>query len=285
MLQTISSPTEIYQRLVALRQSGKKVGLIPTMGALHEGHLSLVRRAKQSCDVTVATIFVNPTQFGPQEDFSKYPRTLERDQELLQEAGCDLLFCPSADLIYPPGYSTAVDPPAVAIPLEGVRRPGHFRGVATIVLKLFQLLPSDQAFFGAKDFQQVLVIRRMVTDLNVPIEIVTCPIIREPDGLAMSSRNRYLSSEERSQALAISRGLHKAADLVAKGATDVALLQQAIREELDHAQIARIDYVAIAHPETLAEVSSLNDGAVALVAAFVGTTRLIDNRLLQPATK
>lgn len=281
MLTTITSPSDIYQRLTELRCAGKTVGLIPTMGALHEGHLSLVRRAKESCDVAIATIFVNPTQFAPHEDFSKYPRTLERDQQLLEEAGCDLLFCPATEVIYPAGYSTLVEPPAVSAPLEGVCRPGHFRGVATIVLKLFQLLPSDRAFFGAKDFQQVLVIKRMVIDLNVPIEIVTCPIIRESDGLAMSSRNRYLSPAEREQALAISRGLKAAQQLVSEGCDDPKTLQNAILNELARAKIARIDYVAIAHPDTLAEVTNLDQGAVALVAAFVGTTRLIDNVVLQ----
>ncbi|MFO0886390.1 MAG: pantoate--beta-alanine ligase [Pirellulales bacterium] len=282
MLRTFTSPAEVFEQLTTLRKAGKRVGLIPTMGALHEGHLSLVERAKKTCDVAIATIFVNPTQFGPKEDFSKYPRTLERDQELLQKVGCDFLFCPSADVIYPPGYSTAVEPPAVSIPLEGKCRPGHFRGVATIVLKLFQLLPSDQAFFGIKDYQQLQVIKRMVVDLNVPIEIVACPIVREADGLAMSSRNRYLSPAEREQALALSRGLRSAESLLASGTTEVGKLQRAILEELQNAHIERVDYVAIAHPETLSEVDRIDDGAVALIAAFVGTTRLIDNRVLVP---
>ena len=191
-----------------LQHAGKSVGLVPTMGALHQGHLSLVRRAKSDCDVAVATIFVNPTQFAPHEDFSRYPRTLESDLAALAAAKCDLVFVPSREEMYPPAASTFVEPPQVAQPLEGVFRPGHFRGVATVVLKLFNIIPADKAYFGQKDFQQALVIQRMVADLNVPVQVVVCPIIREPDGLAMSSRNRYLSPSERQQGLALSRALN-----------------------------------------------------------------------------
>jgi len=250
------------------------------MGALHEGHLSLVRAARQRADIVVTTIFVNPTQFGPQEDLSRYPRTLDNDLKLLSAEGCHFVFLPTASDMYPAGFSTYVDPPAVAEPLEGKCRPGHFRGVATIVLKLFNLIPADFACFGQKDFQQLSVIRHMVQDLALPIEIVACPIVRESDGLAMSSRNRYLSPAERAQALAISRALDRAAQLVASGERDASAVVSRMRQELTAAGITQIDYVAIADPETLAEKHVLDGPSVALIAAFVGKTRLIDNRVL-----
>ena len=206
-MRVIQSPSQIRQAIVQLRREGRRVGLVPTMGALHEGHLSLVRIARQRAETVVATIFVNPTQFGPHEDLGKYPRSLDPDLQALSAAGCNLVFVPSASDMYPPGFSTYVDPPAVAQPLEGACRPGHFRGVTTVVLKLFNLIPADFACFGQKDYQQLIVIRRMVEDLALPIEIVACPTVREPDGLAMSSRNRYLSPAERQQALALSRAL------------------------------------------------------------------------------
>jgi len=247
---------------------------------LHEGHLSLVRIARQQTDVVAATIFVNPAQFGPQEDFSKYPRALEPDLQALSSAGCDLVFVPTAADIYPPGFSIYVEPPVVAQPLEGVCRPGHFRGVATVVLKLFHVIPADMAYFGQKDFQQLLVIRRMVEDLSLPIQIVACPTVREADGLAMSSRNRYLSPAERPQALALSRALERAEQLVAAGEKSGATVVAEMRRILSGGGVTRIDYVALANPETLTEKTVVDGPAVALIAAFVGTTRLIDNRLL-----
>lgn len=261
-------------------RAGRTIGLVPTMGALHEGHLSLVRRAKAECDAVIATIFVNPVQFGPHEDFAKYPRTRERDLELLGQVGCDLVFAPHNDEMYPAGFSTYVEPPAVAAPLEGVCRPGHFRGVATVVLKLFHLLPADVAYFGQKDYQQSLVIEHMVRDLNLPIRIAVCPIVRESDGLALSSRNRYLSAGERSRALALSRGLARAESLVRAGECDAAMVAAALRGELAAAGIERIEYATVADAATLEELTVLDRPAVALVAAFVGTTRLIDNTLL-----
>jgi pantoate--beta-alanine ligase len=263
-----------------LQRAGKKVGLVPTMGALHEGHLSLVRQAKSECDVAVATIFVNPAQFAPNEDFSKYPRTLDSDLQLLDSANCDLAFVPSREEMYPPDASTFIEPPQVAQPLEGAFRPAHFRGVATIVLKLFNIIPADQAYFGQKDFQQALVIQRMVADLNLPVQVVLCPIIREADGLAMSSRNRYLSSIERLQALALSRALKLVVDQVSRGVRDASVLKSQMQEVLETAGIERVDYATIADQKTLAEVTLLDSPAVALIAAFVGTTRLIDNCLL-----
>lgn len=263
-----------------LQRAGKMVGLVPTMGALHEGHLSLVRRAKSECEVAVATIFVNPTQFAPNEDFSKYPRTPEADLQLLGSANCDLVFVPSREEMYPKDASTFVEPPQVAQPLEGAFRPAHFRGVATIVLKLFNIIPADKAYFGQKDFQQALVIQRMVGDLNLPVQVVVCPIIREADGLAMSSRNRYLSSSEREQALALSRALNLVQEQVSRGVRDASILKGQMQEVLETAGIVRVDYATIADQKTLAEVTRLDRPAVALIAAFVGTTRLIDNCLL-----
>ena len=276
----IKGAAAMQERVQALKAAGTRIGLVPTMGALHEGHLSLVRAARQQADVVVATIFVNPTQFGPQEDFSKYPRTFDADLALLARERCDFVFAPPNEELYPAGFSTYIEPPAIAQPLEGVCRPGHFRGVATVVLKLFQTIPAQFACFGHKDFQQVQVIRHMVRDLNVPIEIVVCPTVREPDGLAMSSRNRYLSSAEREQALAIPRSLELAERLVLGGQHDSAQVAAEMRGMLNKAGIERIDYVELADPETLQERKRIEGETVALIAAFVGTTRLIDNRML-----
>jgi pantoate--beta-alanine ligase len=253
------------------------------MGALHAGHISLVEHARRHADITVATIFVNPTQFGPQEDFAKYPRTLDNDLDLLSAAGCDLCFVPAPEDIYPPGFSTFVEPPAVAQPLEGRCRPGHFRGVATVVLKLFHLVPADFACFGAKDYQQLQVIRRLVGDLNLAMQIVACPTVREPDGLAMSSRNRYLSPAEREQATALSRALSRAADLAAAGERRTSVLENAMQHTLNEAGIRRVDYAVVVDPGTLTATESLTGSARALIAAYVGSTRLIDNREIEPA--
>ena len=279
-LRTITTAAAIHAEISAQRAAGRSIGLVLTMGALHEGHLSLVRRARAECDAVVATIFVNPTQFGPSEDFSRYPRTLEKDLELLAELGCDLVFAPAQDEIYPPGFSTYVEPPAVAALLEGKHRPGHFRGVGTVVLKLFNLIPADVAYFGQKDYQQSLVIQHMVRDLNLPIQITICPILRESDGLALSSRNRYLSPTERQQALALSRSLRQAEELVRSGLREARAIAAALRNELAAAGIQRIDYATVADAQTLAELNTLDRPAVALVACHVGTTRLIDNCLL-----
>lgn len=259
------------------RSAGLKVGLVPTMGALHEGHLSLVRAARRECDCVVTTIFVNPTQFGPNEDFQKYPRTFEADLALLRGEGVEAVFAPDRAELYPEGFSTYVDPPSVAEPLEGRCRPGHFRGVATVVLKLFLLIPADVAFFGRKDFQQASVIRRMTADLNVPMRIVVCPTVRELDGLAMSSRNRYLSVEERERALALSRGLKRAAAAFASGERGQERLSGEMLDELRAAGISQIEYAVVADPDTLESAARVGERAVALIAARVGTTRLIDN--------
>jgi pantoate--beta-alanine ligase len=275
----VTTRDEVRHHIATARKTGRKIGLVPTMGALHAGHLSLVKAARRECDFTVATIFVNPTQFGPHEDFQKYPRNLDADLKLLASLNVDLVFAPTVAEMYPPGSTTFVEVGAVAAPLESAARPGHFRGVATIVLKLFNLIPADVAFFGQKDYQQSLVIRQMVADLDVPITIRVCPIVREPDGLAMSSRNVYLSADERRRALSLSMSLRLAAELVAGGERDAGAIIRQMREVLDTAGV-QIDYVALAHPDTLEVVANIQGPTVALVAARVGNTRLIDNQLL-----
>jgi pantoate--beta-alanine ligase len=248
------------------------------MGALHEGHLSLVRRSVEQCDATVVTIFVNPTQFGPQEDFARYPRTFASDLQKLAEESADLVFAPTNDLMYPEDFSTFVDPPSVGGLLEGNCRPGHFRGVTTIVMKLFQIVAADVAFFGQKDYQQCLVIQHMVRDLNVPIHIEICPTVRESDGLAMSSRNQYLSADQRQQGLALSRSLDHAVEMFKQAETDSNVIRSQMRQILSDAGITQVDYVALVDPHTLGDVEMVGTGTMALIAAYVGKTRLIDNR-------
>jgi pantoate--beta-alanine ligase len=268
-------------RIVAdARRHGKLVGVVPTMGALHQGHLSLVEAATSECDFTVVTVFVNPTQFSAGEDFVQYPRNLETDLQALAEYRVDCVFAPGESEMYRPGASTYVQPPEVARVLEGECRPGHFRGVATVVLKLFHIIPADVAYFGHKDYQQSLVIRRIVEELDVPVTIRVCPTVREPDGLAMSSRNAFLTPEQRKQALALSRALTLAADLVEQGQRDAQEITAQMQQELAGVGIRQIDYVALVHPETLAPVRSISQPTIAAVAAVVGNTRLIDNRLI-----
>ena len=262
------------------RGEGKSIGLVPTMGALHRGHLGLVEASVGECDVTVVSIFVNPTQFQPGEDFTQYPRDLQADREALSEFSVDYLFCPLTEELYPPGCSTFVEPPEIARPWEGIARAGHFRGVTTIVLKLLHVMPADVAYFGHKDYQQSLVIRHMVEDLNLSTTIRVCPTVRDPDGLAVSSRNAYLTPAERTQALALSRSLKLAADLVEQGQRDANTIATQMRQELAAAGINKIDYVALVHPETLTEVRSVDQATIAAIAAHVGTTRLIDNRVI-----
>ncbi|MBC8355750.1 MAG: pantoate--beta-alanine ligase [Planctomycetes bacterium] len=275
-----STEREARSFIRAAREGRKRIGLVPTMGALHEGHLSLVRAARRTCESVAVTIFVNPAQFGQTEDLSKYPRTIDEDLEALRDLGVDLIFLPSQDELYPNGFSTYVLPPAVADPFEGQFRPEHFRGVATIVLKLLNLLPADVAFFGQKDFQQFQVIRQMVKDLNVPVEIQACPIVREPDGLAMSSRNRYLTPDERERAVALSDALAEAKRCFDDGATSSSTLAEYMSEILRKAKITKIDYAEVADANTLQRIDQIDRPAVALIAAYVGRTRLIDNTLL-----
>ena len=283
-MRVVHAVEDLRRAVARARSSSERIGFVPTMGALHPGHLSLVDRAAQESDFVVISIFVNPTQFGPNEDYEAYPRDLARDATLAGQAGADLLFAPAVETMYPPGCATRVVQAGLTDRLEGASRPGHFDGVCTVCAKLFNLAQADVAFFGQKDYQQSLAIRRMVADLCVPVQIEVCPTVREPDGLAMSSRNRYLSAEEREQALGISRALQSADQMVADGQTRAGALRQAMESIIAAQPLAKIDYVAVVHPETLTPVDDVARGAVALVAVRIGTTRLIDNAVLRPAT-
>lgn len=264
----------------AARNSGKRIGLVPTMGALHEGHLSLVRAAKVASDFAVVSIFVNPTQFGPTEDLAKYPRSYDRDRTLLEEEGADLLFVPNVEEMYATGETTWVTVEGLSEKLDGKSRPGHFRGVATVVAKLFHIVEPDTAYFGQKDAAQLAIIRRMVRDLRFPVKIIGCPIVRDPDGLAMSSRNTYLNTEQRAAALALSRGLRKIEDLYWGGERDAAILISAGKAEISPMPNVRLDYLEVVNPETLDPVPAVTGRSLVAVAAYVGTTRLIDNVIL-----
>jgi pantoate--beta-alanine ligase len=264
----------------ALRSQGDRLGFVPTMGALHQGHLSLVRAAKASCDVVAASIFVNPKQFGPNEDFGTYPRAFERDQSLLENEGVDLLFAPTVEEMYPPGAVTWVTVDELSTKLDGRSRPGHFRGVTTVVSKLFHIVEPNAAFFGQKDAAQIAILRRMVRDLNFPIEIVACPIVREPDGLAMSSRNAYLDSQQRKQASVLYRALMRARKLTDEGERNAAKLLATAHEQLASEPLLRLDYLEMVDPDSLNAVEEVFRPSLMVVAAFVGTTRLIDNIVL-----
>ena len=264
-----------------VQRAGKTLGFVPTMGALHEGHLSLVRASKATCDVTAVSIFVNPLQFGPSEDLAKYPRDLERDAKLLDELGVDLLFVPGADKMYPPGAKTYVLVEELSDKLDGASRPGHFRGVATVVAKLFEIVRPDFAFFGQKDAAQVAVLHKMVSDLNLDVKLMVCPIVREADGLAMSSRNAYLTPEQRQQALVLHRSLMQVQSAVEAGERDAAKLIEIGKNVIAEEPGARLDYFAIVDLETLDPVTLISDRSLVAVAAYVGITRLIDNILLE----
>ena len=260
-----------------LTRAGKTLGFVPTMGALHEGHFSLVRASRSRCDATTVSIFVNPLQFGPTEDLSKYPRPLERDAELLEGLGVDLLFMPTVDEMYPAGARTHVLVEGLSDKLDGASRPGHFRGVTTVVTKLFEIVRPDCAFFGQKDAAQVAVLRKLVTDLDMDVELVVCPIVRETDGLAMSSRNIYLTPEQRQQALVLQRALMRVQMAAEQGERDAAKLGAIARQVIAEERGAHLDYVAIVDPETLDPVGDVSRGTLVAVAAYFGTTRLIDN--------
>lgn len=255
-------------------------GLVPTMGYLHEGHLSLVRRARAENDRVAVTIFVNPAQFSPQEDFAAYPRDLGRDLALLKQEGVDLVFTPSNEVIYPPDFQTYVIVEEVTRPLEGAARPTHFRGVATVVAKLFNIVQPTRAYFGQKDAQQTVVIQRMVTDLNFNLEIIVCPTVREADGLALSSRNAYLSTEQRSAATVLYRALSAAKTAFEAGERNGDVLRQLMRDTIAAEPLARLDYVSVAHPTTLAELQMVERKALFSLAVFFGRMRLIDNMLV-----
>jgi len=278
-MQTISSLAELRRARTALTGT---FGLVPTMGYLHRGHLSLVERAREECAHVGVSLFVNPTQFGPSEDLSRYPRDLERDLSLLAPLGVDLVWTPPPDEMYLPGFQTWVNVEQVSAPLEGKQRPGHFRGVATVVAKLFNAFSPDRAYFGQKDAQQVVVLRRMVRDLNFPVEIVTGPIVREPDGLALSSRNVYLNPAERAAATVLYRALTAAQAAFAAGERDADALRASVSAALAAEPLAREEYVSVAHPDSLAELESIGaDGALLSLAVRMGKTRLIDNLLLR----
>ena len=280
--RVVRSVQQLRSDVACARAAGRTIGLVPTMGALHEGHLSLVQAARDECDMTIVTIFVNPTQFGPHEDFDRYPRTMEQDLQLLRRVGADLVFAPDRQTIYPEGFSTYVDPPAVGQRWEGQCRSEHFRGVATVVLKLFNLVGADVAYFGRKDYQQARVIQCMVEDLAVPIAVRVCPTVRESDGLALSSRNRYLDADQRSRALALWKSLLLARQLVQGGESQAESINGQMQQRLIELGVDRIDYAALVDPVTLQPVARVQQRTVALVAAFVGQTRLIDNLEIEP---
>lgn len=273
----VTSLTELNSARKNLPES---VGLVPTMGYLHKGHLSLVSRAREECASVVVSIFVNPTQFGPSEDLAAYPRDLPRDLALLEETGADLVWTPTPEIMYPSGYQTWVCVEEITQPLEGAMRPGHFRGVTTVVAKLFNAVQPDRAYFGQKDAQQAAVIRQMVSDLNFPLEVVICPIVREPDGLAMSSRNVYLNPQQRAAAAVLYRSLCAAKEAFLAGERDAGKLKQIIEAVLVSEPLASLQYVSCADPTTLVELETVKDKALLSMAVYFGKTRLIDNMIL-----
>lgn len=281
-MRIVRTIAEMRAPVAALRHQGRSLGLVPTMGALHDGHLSLVRAAKAACDAVAVTIFVNPTQFAPGEDFSQYPRTFEADCRLLEAEHVDLLFAPDASEMYPAGATTWVAVEEIQDRLDGASRPGHFRGVSTVVANLFNIVAPDKAFFGQKDAAQVAILRRMVRDLHFDLDLVVCPIVREPDGLAMSSRNRYLSPEDRRRALVLSRALRAVEAGIRSGEREAAPLIATGLGVLAEEPSVRVDYCRIVDSETLEDLPRIREGALVAVAAFVGPARLIDNLLISP---
>jgi pantoate--beta-alanine ligase len=277
---------QVIDGIAAFRAARGRIGalgLVPTMGFLHEGHLSLVRRAKAECGTVAVSIFVNPTQFAPHEDFERYPRDMQRDLALLRQAGADLVFTPSPAEMYPPGSAARIDVGPVARPLEGAVRPGHFDGVATVVAKLFNIVQPTRAYFGQKDAQQTVVIRQMVRDLDMPVEVVVAPTVREADGLAMSSRNSYLTAAQRASAAVLYRALKEAERRYLAGERDAEALRAAMRQVIAAEPAAEAEYVSIADPDTLQELDRVAAGALASLAVRLGTTRLIDNLVLNSA--
>lgn len=279
-MEIIRTVREMQQACRGLKNKGV-LGLVPTMGALHEGHLSLMRRALEECDAVAASIFVNPTQFVAGEDYDTYPRTFDDDCSKLETAGVDLLFAPTAQEMYAPGSTTLVEVSGIGDRLDGASRPGHFRGVATVVAKLFNIVGPDRAYFGQKDAAQVAVLRAMIRDLNFPVQLVACPIVREKDGLAMSSRNRNLSIQDRGRALILHRALERVCDLLEAGETQANILTDALLEVFATDEAVRLDYAAIVNPHTLLPVVGTTEGALIAVAAWFGSTRLIDNILTE----
>lgn len=279
-MKIIREPRAMQRFADEVRAQGRRIAFVPTMGYLHEGHLSLMQEGRQWADTLFVSIFVNPSQFGPQEDLGAYPRDFERDKRRLQEVAVDALFCPTDEAMYPDGYQTYLTVEKVTQNLCGRSRPTHFRGVATVIAKLFHIVKPHVALFGKKDFQQIIVIRRMVEDLNFDIEIVGCEIVREPDGLAMSSRNKYLNADERKEALALKKALDRAGDLYRNGERSARIIVDEVRRILELHPLVRPDYVSLCDAQTLRDVERVEGETVLAIAAFVGDTRLIDNCLL-----
>lgn len=268
---------KMQERALAFKREGKNICLVPTMGYLHEGHLSLIRAARPGADILVVSIFVNPAQFEPSEDFGEYPRDMKRDLELCEKEQVDIVFTPATEDMYPEGYSTYVEEERFSRGLCAAKRPGHFRGVATIVIKLFNIIQPDVAFFGQKDYQQSRVIAKMAEDLNLPVKIEVSPIVREDDGLAMSSRNKYLKPDERRQALSLYRSLRRAEEMIEAGERNSEKIKRAMKEMIEREVSAGIDYIGIVNGETLEPVAQVKDNTLIALAVFIGKTRLIDN--------
>ena len=279
-MKLVHKIAEAHEEIIHARREGKTIGLVPTMGALHEGHLTLVSRAREVCDFVAVSVFVNPTQFGPSEDLDKYPRPLESDAEKCRDAGVDLIFAPSAAEMYPADFNTWVEVKGLTEVLEGEVRPGHFRGVTTVCAKLFNILDPDFACFGTKDYQQLKVIEKMVRDLNMRLQIIPVETVRESDGLAMSSRNTYLSTDERKAALVLSKSLQTAKEVFDSGERSAAAIQELVENFIKSEQLADIDYVAVVDAESLTPIDEIVNPAIVLLAVRVGKTRLIDNTLL-----
>jgi len=280
-VQVMETIAEVRAAVHQARAAGRRIGFVPTMGALHAGHISLMTQARVEGDFVVVSIFVNPTQFGPAEDFQRYPRPREADLQLCAHAQVDAVFYPDVETMYPPGHRTFVEVAGLSNTLEGAIRPGHFRGVATVVTKLFHIVQPDRAYFGLKDFQQFTLLRLMARELDLPVELVGCETIRDPDGMALSSRNVYLSPDQRQSGLALSRALRAAQTLVAEEVHDLDVLQRAMQRELDQTPGIEPDYAVIVDPDSLSPLTAVKPVMVALVAGRVGTTRLIDNQILR----
>lgn len=284
-MKTLSKIPQIREAAKAEREMGKSIGFVPTMGYFHQGHLSLMKAARRECDTVVISIFVNPTQFGPTEDFASYPRDVERDKKMAEAVGVDYAFIPSVEEIYPDGYSTYVDiEGSLTKGLCAADRPGHFRGCATVVAKLFNIVQPDKAYFGQKDVQQAIIMKRMVDDLNIPVEIVVCPIVREKDGLAMSSRNVYLSPEERKAAPVLYKALRKAEEMVGAGERKAPAIRKTMEDIIRSEPLANIEYIAICDTTNLEEVEEIKDETLIALAAKFGKARLIDNTIIKLKT-
>jgi len=283
-MKTINTIARMSTLAKMLRKEGKTVGFVPTMGYLHDGHISLVKAARKHTDVVVISVFVNPAQFGPKEDLEKYPRDPKRDETMSAQAGVDIMFCPTAKEMYPDGYSTYVAVEGVSQVMCGASRPSHFRGVTTVVAKLFGIVKPDIAYFGQKDAQQAIIIKKMASDLDMDIEIKVMPTVRERDGLAMSSRNTYLSEAERRDAVVLNQALKRAESLVSAGEKKAAVIKEEIRKMIAETATAKIDYIALVDPQDLKELETIGKEALIALAVFFGRTRLIDNTIVHPRT-